>query len=188
MKNPIVIIVSVIFAITANPQFACGQSQDFSASEDRGRASSISEAAMSVDASDGDIIDYAKVSSRTAPAPEREITYDSDMPMPSKRTYYTTIELMTISWPEMMSQQGDDFGSKLIIGLNKPYYRLKKDIRVLGSFDLKLDNIFFGLTNSARITLKYDLKKPSHQGKSQAKVNIDGFAFKIGIPISVFVK
>jgi len=190
MKNPGVLIVFVIFLLAAaitdtQAQSAGDQSSATGALDIKARSASISEAAQAAVAA-GEVVDYDKISSRAAAsAVPGEISLDSDIPLPTKRVYYTTIELVKISWPEMMSQHGDNFGSKLIIGLNKPYYRLKKDMRVIGSFDLKMDNIFFGLVNSAKITLKYDLKKPHHQGKSQVKFLVDGITFKVGIPFTI---
>jgi len=190
MKNPGVLIVFVIFLLAAaitdtQAQSAGDQSSATGALDIKARSASISETARAAVAA-GEVVDYDKISSRAAAsAVPGEISLDSDIPLPTKRVYYTTIELVKISWPEMMSQHGDNFGSKLIIGLNKPYYRLKKDMRVIGSFDLKMDNIFFGLVNSAKITLKYDLKKPHHQGKSQVKFLVDGITFKVGIPFTI---
>jgi hypothetical protein len=190
MKDPGVLIVFVIFLLAAaitdtQAQSAGDQSSATGALDIKARSASISETARAAVAA-GEVVDYDKISSRAAAsAVPGEISLDSDIPLPTKRVYYTTIELVKISWPEMMSQHGDNFGSKLIIGLNKPYYRLKKDMRVIGSFDLKMDNIFFGLVNSAKITLKYDLKKPHHQGKSQVKFLVDGITFKVGIPFTI---
>ena len=190
MRNPGALIVFVVFLSAAiagdtHGQSAGDQTSTTAALDNKPHAASISDAAQAATAA-GDVIDYDKISSRTAAsAVPGDITFDSDIPLPTKRVYYTTIELLRISWPVMMSQHRDDFGSKLIIGLNKPYYRLKKDIRVIGSFDLKMDNIIFGLINSAKVTLRYDLKRPHHQGKSQVKFLVDSIAFKVGIPFTI---
>jgi hypothetical protein len=131
----------------------------------------------------------------TSPAPvpkERTFSYQPDMQKDesrlvmfrlNKKSYYKTISLVSLSKPEKSKMNHDNFQSNVILGLNRPYYYLKNDFRVIGNFDLRFDNILWGYPNSTTITLGYDLKKTLPNGSSDLKIKIDYVAFKVGIPI-----
>lgn len=190
MNRPTNSVFVIIICIVAgfgdiSAQTASADKFNVGSQGDRGSVLSISDAAQAA-ISGGEESDIEKISARAAESASRQISsYDSDIPIPKKKIYYTSIELIKISWPVTMSQSHDNFGSKLVIGLNKPYYRLKKDLRVMGSFDLRMDNILFGLTNSAQITLKYDLRKSPYQDDPSIKFLIYGMSFKVGMPFSL---
>jgi hypothetical protein len=145
-------------------------------------ATSISQAQEMAAVSRGGMVDddipYESITS----IPQKTLIYIPDYPVPTRKTYYQTVQLLKISWPDWRRHDQDVFASKLIVGLNKPLYRLKKDIRVLGSFDLKLENIILGFFNSANVTLKYDLKKLHRDERSEIKILVEKVTFKIGIP------
>jgi hypothetical protein len=101
----------------------------------------------------------------------------------NKKSYYKTLNLISFSKPVTGNMNRDDFQSNLILGLNRPYYNLKDEFRVIGNFDLRFDNILWGYPNSTTITLGYDLRKTLPDGPSDIKIKIDYVAFKIGIPI-----
>lgn len=101
----------------------------------------------------------------------------------NKKIYYKTITLVSLSKPENGKMKRDNFQSDVILGLNRPYYNLKDELRVIGNFDLRFDNVLWGYPNSTTITLGYDLRKTLPNGSSNLKIKIDYLAFKIGIPI-----
>jgi hypothetical protein len=100
----------------------------------------------------------------------------------NKKSYYKTINLMALSKPQIGKYNNDSFQSNIILGLNRPYYKLKDEIRVIGNFDLRFDNILWGYPNSTTITVGYDLKKNLPKGASDLRLKIDYVAFKLGIP------
>ena len=99
----------------------------------------------------------------------------------NKKSYYKTINLLSLSRPHI-EESRDSFQSNLILGLNKPYYKLKNEIRVIGNLDLRFENVLWGYPNSTTITVGYDLKKELPKGASDLRIRVDYIAFKVGIP------
>lgn len=54
----------------------------------------------------------------------------------NKKNYYKTVNLLVLSRPSSGNGKDDNFQSNVSLGLNNPYYNFKKEIRVVGSFDL----------------------------------------------------
>jgi hypothetical protein len=106
-----------------------------------------------------------------------------DIYKPFKERYYKTVELFQISWPRLVSGTSGRFGGRLAIGLNRPHYKLKKELGVYGNLDLKIDGVFDGIINSARITIVYDLRRPYEVNDTRVKVFVDRVSFRMGIPI-----
>jgi hypothetical protein len=106
-----------------------------------------------------------------------------DIYKPFKERYYKTVELVQISWPHLIGGTNGKFGGRLALGLNRPHYRLKKELGVYGNLDLNIDGIFDGIINSARITVVYDLRRPYYADDTKVRIFVDRISFKMGIPI-----
>jgi hypothetical protein len=179
-------LLALISTPPAFAQSAMGRFSNSNVESSLEDATTIAEAAHAVVSSDNNLGETIATATSTTHISDNQIkNYVADLPMPRREKYYKTLELVKISWPGLMGQAGDRFGTRLIVGLNKPYYRLKGDMRVLGSFDLKLDNIVFGFLSSTKITLKYDLRRTHADDSADMKIQMDMITFKIGIPLAL---
>jgi hypothetical protein len=189
MKSPVILVfVALALIISSAHSVRC---QSFSHGLEGlgpsaiGGPLTISQAQQNAGLSETQISDDLLPRETMATSPLMKIAYIPEFSLPAKDVYYTTIELARFSWPDETDKSDDDFGGKLTIGLNKPYYRLKKDIRVVGNFDFKIENIIMGLLSSAKITMKYDLQKRRAEKRSRVKLLMDKITFKIGIPFGL---
>ena len=105
-----------------------------------------------------------------------------DIFRPFKENYAVTMEIASLSKPQSGSKTPDNFQSRLVVGLRNPYYQIKDDIRVIGTFDFRFENSIYGISNIAKITLKYDLQRYLPKGSARMNFNIDTVALKFGIP------
>jgi hypothetical protein len=106
-----------------------------------------------------------------------------DIYKPFREKYYKTVELVQISWPRLIGGTNGKFGGRLAIGLNRPHYRIKKELGVYGNLDLKIDGVIDGIINSARINVVYDLRRPYTENDTKVKIFVDRISFKVGIPV-----
>ncbi len=120
--------------------------------------------------------------------PEQVLTTSAEVFVPEiykpfREKYYKTVELVQISWPRLIGGTNGKFGGRLALGLNRPHYRIKKELGVYGNLDLKIDGIIDGIINSARINVVYDLRRPYTENDTRVKIFVDRISFKVGIPV-----
>ena len=112
----------------------------------------------------------------------RRVNATSDMTRPGKRRYMKVVELVRVSWPAGRVEPDSRYAGRVVVGLNKPYYRIKEDLRVIGNLDFKIDIVMMGISTTTKITVKYDLKQNIADRSTKIKLLADQFAFKIYIP------
>jgi len=127
---------------------------------------------------------YADPSAPNGPGTSHDEIFRSLAPEPysPKENYVMTVELARLSWPLFSDQNSDRLGGRLAVGFNRPSYNIKNELRVIGSFDIKIDGIIVGLQNTARVTFKYNFSRPIKSPKSRFELACENVVFKIGIP------
>jgi hypothetical protein len=152
-----------------------------SASSTRSAVMSITEAEVAAISSTADI---AASSSKEILRPKAvEKTLIPDIYKPERESYVATIELLHLSWPNLMDRPNDKSGARLALGVTRPHYGFKKELSMAGSLDLKIEGIFHGILNSARVTLLYDMRKALKGNDTRMNILIDRVTFKVGIPV-----
>ncbi len=130
---------------------------------------------------------YVDPSAPNGPGTSRQEIFRSLAPEPysPKENYVMTVELARLSWPLFSDQNSDRLGGRLAVGFNRPSYNIKNELRVIGSFDIKIDGIIVGLQNSARVTFKYDFSRPIKSPKTRFDMVCDNIVLKVGIPFTI---
>jgi hypothetical protein len=172
----------VMGSLVAFPGSSPGQIPESAPGHSRStlRATTISQAEQ---ASDQGIADIATTTISPANSPRNQaIDFFPDFERPTREKYITTIELASIAWPEKIGAPVSHLGGRLILGLNRPYYTVKRDLRLIGTLDFKLDGMIFGVTNTARVSFKYDLTRPRTSAKTSMQLSVYQIAMKFGIP------
>ena len=105
-----------------------------------------------------------------------------DIYKPEKESYVATIELAHLSWPKITNGTADRAGARLALGIARPQYTFRKELRMTGSLDLKIEGIFHGVLNSARVTVLYDMRRSLKRNDMRMKIAIDRLAVRIGLP------
>lgn len=175
-----VTFMAVIGSLAVFPSSCPGQIPESAAGHSRStvRATTISQAEQAQA-----IADIASSAISSAGNPKNPaIDFIPDFDRPTREKYITTIELASISWPEKIGAPVSHLGGRLILGLNRPYYAIKKDLRLIGTLDFKLDGWIFGVTNTARISFKYDLTRLRSSAKTSMQLSVYQIAMKFGIP------
>jgi hypothetical protein len=149
---------------------------------ERKGVSTISQAEQAVAVSVTEIKDVRLVSSGIKQP--YDLIPESSFPL--KENYAVVIELAHLSWPANASSKSENFGGRLAVGFNRPDYSIKGQIRIIGSFDLRLDGNIIGLKNSARVTVKYNFARSFTSRKSEMNLLVDKLTFKVDIPFSLY--
>jgi hypothetical protein len=102
---------------------------------------------------------------------------------PERESYVATIELLHLAWPNLMDKPNDKTGARLALGIARPHYGFKKELSMAGSLDLKIEGIFHGVLNSARVTLIYDMHRALKGNDTRMNILVDRVTFKVGIPV-----
>ena len=101
---------------------------------------------------------------------------------PEKANYVRVIELANIVFNPGQTESQSQISSRILIGLNSPSYGFKKNLSFAGNFDLKVENIILGITNSGKMTISYDLRKSLKGKDTSFIVAVTKIYFQIGIP------
>jgi hypothetical protein len=149
---------------------------------DRKGASSISQAEQAVAVSVTEIKDVRFVSGGIKQP--YDLIPESSFPL--KENYAVVIELAHLSWPVSPNSKTENFGGRLAVGFNRPDYSIKGQIKIIGSFDLRLDGNIIGLKNSARVTIKYNFARSFTGRKSEVNLLVDNIRFKFDIPFTLY--
>lgn len=172
--------MTVIGSLAAFAGSSLGQISESAHSPNTVRATTISQAEQ---ASDQGLADIATTAISSVDSPKNPaIDFIPDFDRPTREKYITTIELASIAWPEKIGAPVSHLGGRLILGLNRPYYAIKKDLRLIGTLDFKLDGLIFGVTNTAKISFKYNLTRPRTSAKTSMQLSVYQIAMKFGIP------
>ena len=183
MKN-----ASVLFALLglmASDPLASAQIMDshryIGVSETKGPSRTLSEAeqAIAVDASD-EYIETQTESIRPKTVAQALIP---DIYKPEREGYVATLEIIHLSWPRLMGGSTDNAGARFSLGVTRPYYSYKKELRMMGNLDLKIEGIYHKVLNSARLTLVYDMRRSLKKNDTRMRVFVDKVVFKVGLPV-----
>jgi hypothetical protein len=183
MKNAVVLFV-LLGLIVLGP-LAPAQTTDsrhlIGVSGTKGSARTLSEAerAIAVDASDN-YIESETESIRPKGVAEALIP---DIYKPEQERYIATLEIVHLSWPRLMGGSTDQAGARLSLGVTRPHYSYKKELRMIGNLDLKIEGIYHKILNSARLTLVYDMRRSLKKNDTRMCVLVDKVVFKVGVPV-----
>jgi len=75
-------------------------------------------------------------------------------------------------------------GTGMMLGIKRPYYRLGRDIRVVGTIDFKMNKALAGIDNLATVVFGYDLRKNKLDRTVKMDMMILNVSFRILIPFS----
>ncbi|HBC45477.1 MAG TPA: hypothetical protein DCZ43_00375 [candidate division Zixibacteria bacterium] len=183
MKNAVVLFVlldSMVLGSLASAQTT--DSRHFiSVSGTKSSARTLSEAeqATAVDASDN-YIESQTESIRPKAVAEALIP---DIYKPEREKYIATLEIVHLAWPRLMGGSTDQAGARLSLGVTRPHYSYKKELRMMGNLDLKIESIYHKILNSARLTLVYDMRRSLKKNDTRMRVLVDKVVFKVGVPV-----
>jgi hypothetical protein len=106
-----------------------------------------------------------------------------DIYKPERERYAATLEIIHLSWPLLMGGSDDKAGARLSLGVARPYYSYKKELRMMGNLDLQIEGIYHRILNSARLTLVYDMRRSLKGNDTIMRLFVDKVVFKVGIPV-----
>jgi hypothetical protein len=149
---------------------------------DRKVASTISQAEQAVAVSVTEIKDIMSASVGI----KQPIDLIPESSFLRKENYAMVIELAHFSWPTNSNSKSNNFGGRLAVGFNRPNYSIKGQIKIIGSFDLRLDGNIIGLKNSARVTVKYNFARSFTGKTSELNLLVDNMTFKVDIPFTLY--
>jgi hypothetical protein len=107
----------------------------------------------------------------------------SDIYKPESEHYAATIEIIHLSWPRLLDGRSDNLGARLSLGISSPHYSIKEELRMMGSVDFKIEGIYHGLINSARLTLVYDMRRSLKGNDTRMSLTVNRVVFKVGVPV-----
>ncbi|MEE9554753.1 MAG: hypothetical protein V3W18_10690 [candidate division Zixibacteria bacterium] len=104
-----------------------------------------------------------------------------DLDFNVKTEYIAALDIGRILKPSGRDQQGES-SSGVFLGIRRPYYRIGREIRVVGTVDLKMTRPIRGIDNTLIIVLGYDLRKARFERSIDAGAAIVNIGYKISIP------
>ena len=152
-----------------------------SRNSDNGRSISVSEAGQAIANESTTSVSYSSSKAIFAESGENG-SQIAAYKKPAKEDYVTVIKLANITIPSGPNDSQSRFSSKILIGLNNPSYGFKNVLSVTGNFDFKIESVILGMSNAAKMTIAYDIRRSLKSNNTYFEMSVSKVAFQVEIP------